>query len=48
VDGPEFDAHAVDFEELMRRNTTYAELERAADERFRETLEHVHEQRQPA
>jgi ferredoxin--NADP+ reductase len=34
VDGPEFDAHAVDFEELMRRNTTYAEMEREADQRF--------------
>ena len=34
VDGPEFDAHAVDFDELMRRNTTYADLEREADERF--------------
>lgn len=49
VDGPEFDAHAVDFEELMRRNTTYAELERAADERSRHALEHeAHGERQPA
>jgi len=35
VDGPEFDAHAVDFDELIRRNRTYADLERLADERFR-------------
>jgi ferredoxin--NADP+ reductase len=48
VDGPEFDAHAVDFDELMRRNTTYADLERAADERFRHACEHPHDQRQPA
>jgi len=49
VDGPEFDAHAVDFDELMRRNTTYADLERAADERFRAAPEHeAHDQRQPA
>ena len=34
VDGPEFDAHAVDFEELMRRNTAYVDLEREADARF--------------
>lgn len=31
VDGPEFDAHQVDFDELMRRNRTYAAEERAAD-----------------
>ena len=33
VDGPEFDAHLVDFGELMRRNRTYLELERLADAR---------------
>ena len=50
VDGPEFDAHAVDFEELVRRNATYTDLERAADERFRHSLEHEggHGQLQPA
>ncbi len=32
VDGPEFDAHAVDFEELARRNRAYAEHERRAAE----------------
>jgi len=49
VDGPEFDAHAVDFDELARRNTTYADMERAADERFRHALEHEgHDERQPA
>jgi len=33
VDGPEFDAHDVDFDELIRRNRTYVDLERLADER---------------
>ncbi len=32
VDGPEFDAHQVDFDELMRRNRTYVAEERAADQ----------------
>jgi ferredoxin--NADP+ reductase len=32
VDGPEFDGHAVDFDELIRRNRTYREQERTADE----------------
>ena len=27
VDGPDFDGHQVDFEELMRRNGTYREQE---------------------
>jgi ferredoxin--NADP+ reductase len=31
VDGPEFDAHEVDFDELMGRNRAYADLERYAD-----------------
>lgn len=33
VDGPEFDAHAVDFRELADRLTTYREFEQAALER---------------
>jgi ferredoxin--NADP+ reductase len=33
VDGPEFDAHEVDFDELMMRNRSYAELEKLSDER---------------
>jgi ferredoxin--NADP+ reductase len=32
VDGPEFDAHAVDFDELVRRNRAYVEHERRAKE----------------
>ena len=31
VDGPEFDAHTVDFDELMMRNRTYVDMEKAAD-----------------
>lgn len=30
VDGPDFDGHEVDFDELIRRNRTYAEEEREA------------------
>jgi ferredoxin--NADP+ reductase len=33
VDGPEFDAHLVDFDELMMRNRTYVDLEKISDER---------------
>jgi ferredoxin--NADP+ reductase len=36
VDGPEFDAHAVDFENLAQRNRIYADAERAALQAFRE------------
>ena len=36
VDGPEFDAHAVDFEILMQRNTMYRESEQKALAHFRE------------
>lgn len=31
VDGPEFDGHQVDFDELMRRNRSFVDLERMAD-----------------
>ena len=31
VDGPEFDGHTVDFDELMMRNRTYTDLEKMAD-----------------
>lgn len=34
VDGPEFDGHHVDFDELMMRNRTYVDLERVSSERF--------------
>jgi ferredoxin--NADP+ reductase len=29
VDGPDFDGHKVDFDELMKRNSTYKEQENA-------------------
>lgn len=34
VDGPEFDAHLVDFDTLMKRNNTYRDFEKAAMEHF--------------
>ncbi|NYT06462.1 MAG: sulfide/dihydroorotate dehydrogenase-like FAD/NAD-binding protein [Methanomicrobiales archaeon] len=36
VDGPEFDAHEVDFDELMQRQRIYVDQERASLERFHE------------
>ena len=36
VDGPDFDGHAVDFEELMSRQRTYTDDEREADAAYRE------------
>ncbi len=34
VDGPDFDGHAVDFEELMSRQRVYSDIEREADADF--------------
>ena len=34
VDGPEFEGHEVDFDELMLRNRTYVDLEKISEERF--------------
>ncbi|RCK77560.1 MAG: hydrogenase, subunit gamma related protein [Ignavibacteriae bacterium] len=34
VDGPEFDAHEVDFDELIMRNRTYVDLEKISDELY--------------
>ncbi len=34
VDGPEFDAHSVDFDTLMKRNTMYREMEKASLDAF--------------
>ena len=33
VDGPDFDAHLVDFDEAMKRSRTYAEFEAKAREK---------------
>jgi ferredoxin/flavodoxin---NADP+ reductase len=33
VDGPEFDGHTVDFDELMMRNRTYIDMEKQTDEK---------------
>lgn len=37
VDGPEFDGHKVDFDELIMRNRSYTELERLAHQRYLQT-----------
>jgi ferredoxin/flavodoxin---NADP+ reductase len=37
VDGPEFDAHAVDFRSLIQRNRVYRQREQAALDKFHET-----------
>lgn len=34
VDGPDFDAHLVDFDELMLRNSTYKQIEKEKDEHY--------------
>jgi ferredoxin--NADP+ reductase len=42
IDGPEFDAHLVDFDTLMHRNTTYRDAERLSMERCAaETVSHA-------
>lgn len=43
VDGPEFDGHAVDFDELIMRNRTYVDLERISDQYFTTKSMDVHE-----
>lgn len=40
VDGPEFDAHQVDFQILMQRNSLYKRQEKAALERFQTDPQH--------
>jgi ferredoxin--NADP+ reductase len=35
VDGPEFDGHTVDFDELLLRGRSYIPFERISDERHR-------------
>jgi len=39
VDGPDFDGHAVDFEELMSRQRVYSDLEREADADYTQACE---------
>jgi ferredoxin--NADP+ reductase len=39
VDGPEFDAHEVDFDEMIMRNRTYVDLEKVSDHRCNLLLE---------
>jgi len=40
VDGPEFDAHSVDFDEMLRRLGAYKEEEVKAYEAYLEQLQH--------
>jgi ferredoxin--NADP+ reductase len=39
VDGPAFDGHKVDFDELMKRLATYRDEEKISLERFHESHE---------
>jgi ferredoxin--NADP+ reductase len=36
VDGPEFEGHEVDFDEMLLRNRSYAEMEKVSNDRFTE------------
>jgi ferredoxin--NADP+ reductase len=38
VDGPEFDAHQVDFDELILRNRSYVEFEKVSNEQLLKEL----------
>lgn len=40
ADGPDFDAHLVDFEELMKRLNIYREEEKISFEKWKESAEH--------
>ena len=44
VDGPEFDGHQVDFDELMMRNRTYVDMERISNERHQCKLQALAEE----
>jgi ferredoxin--NADP+ reductase len=37
VDGPEFEGHEVDFDEMLLRNRSYTEMEKISIDRFTET-----------
>ncbi|MDP2207207.1 MAG: sulfide/dihydroorotate dehydrogenase-like FAD/NAD-binding protein [Bacteroidota bacterium] len=43
VDGPEFDAHQVDFDELIMRNRTYIDLEKTSLEKYEEHICNLYE-----
>ena len=45
VDGPEFDGHEVDFDELIRRNSAYVAQEREASHRYNCNLMKMSEQK---
>lgn len=48
VDGPDFDGHLVDFDDLMMRLKRYKEEERVATERWSDTCRMIDQQREPA
>lgn len=48
VDGPDFDGHEVDFDDLMMRLRRYKEEERIATERWSETCRMIARDREPA
>jgi hypothetical protein len=52
VDGPEFDAHRVDFSVLIQRNAMYREAERKSMEEFQrdreKQIEHLREEQEHA
>ena len=39
VDGPDFDAHLVDFDELLKRTSLYREMEKKSYEKFIKSLQ---------
>jgi len=43
VDGPEFDGHRVDFDELIMRNRTYVDLEKIAEHPCQQKTKELHE-----
>ena len=43
VDGPEFDGHKVDFDELIMRNRTYVDLEKISNDSLEHQTIHLHE-----
>jgi len=43
VDGPEFDGHQVDFDELILRNRSYLDFERLANEQLLKETASSHE-----
>jgi ferredoxin/flavodoxin---NADP+ reductase len=43
VDGPEFDGHEVDFDELIMRNRTYVDMEKISSQSCQHKTMELHE-----